>query len=1061
MSIPSTITRLSYATDGVTTVFPVPIQAYQAVDFLVVFCSAAGVESVQELNEHYALAASSSDTPPKWTLTSLIVPPAGGTLQIILDPDQVQLSVYVTGQQLPSSAIQQNLDRLTQMVLRLQDQVNLSIRAPDADPAPSMLLLPAIQRALKYQGFDANGNSIAIAGGTLSASLTRPALGFVEFPVAPSEGSTVQDPLSPWGWPERYGGGVLVGDNTAAINAAFASGFKVDGRGNLYPIANTITNNIAGQVIDDLQVAVTQGFPVGNTVWVVGAGANGCIINNPYKDGGIIGGAAGTACIAGMLMDVQAGRVRINNGSGQHFSNKPVNFDSVNSGDSGIVGFQYQQWSNGDPAWATQANYTGDALTFGRADCFAIAGGGSYLRWAKVGIHVVAGGGTNWIAHAHPYTSTYPNSGVAGATASIDNINIQVDEGASSTHLVDIYQDSGHGDFRSSDVHLSNGQLLQFKGDATGGCQFLDPYVFRFYAAGKAIPYDTDIDMPTAYTASTNTPGGVAQATSFMKFYPESTLNNLASITGLTPGGGTGTLTYVATSNFPPQVNSGFFLNNVAPAGHNKSMAPSSCVAGNFYIIDTLGNTNWAAIGGPITPAAAVGDVFVATGAGSGTGVCREGYIVAGSAQSAGGAGVAIVTVTYLTGTASVGAGGTLQRSWTGNMLGLDCLSGLLPNGSHQRIHAASGRIFVATGNNTAPADTLFSFQSYLQRFQQCGNRQPVIDTFGNQPTGYPYQTKTCGFFGLVAAPFGPVYTAGPPGPAVNLALNLSGTAVGDTGSTNGALSMRTQGTDRMYVDGFSGGVQSVVPATDNYMNVGSISPANKRIATVFCVNAVSVTSGEATKTDIEKSPLGRSFLLRMQGRKYRQKIGGKKITHGTYVYHGTDPPKPAPEGFHPQKNHYEILELQRKVSQYPGPQKEIARFGKLYRIGRTDAEEAAYQADLAAMHRLMHLAHSIVLTAEIEEDLPGVRTHHGAIAEEVRDALLAEGVPLDAYGNPDHAGYLLSDPKDPTSDAHLRYQEIFDPAFLNGYHEHDDMIVGLQGKVAELEAMILKLKGA
>ena len=51
------------------------------------------------------------------------------------------------------------------------------------------------------------------------------------------------------------------------------------------------------------------------------------------------------------------------------------------------------------------------------------------------------------------------------------------------------------------------------------------------------------------------------------------------------------------------------------------SIADESIVTGNAYRILTVGDTNWAAIGGPAN--AAVGDIFTATGAGAGTGTVQ------------------------------------------------------------------------------------------------------------------------------------------------------------------------------------------------------------------------------------------------------------------------------------------------------------------------------------------------------------------------------------------------------------------------------------------------------
>lgn len=179
MTIGSTIpARVSFNCDGVSKSFPIPIQAYQNTDITVVLtlpASAGGGELVLTLNSDYSLASSGTLTPPQWTLTTLatIAYAAGYTLQAFINPVQAQQTNYVQGQAFPSLAVQTNFDRLTQMVQRLQDQVNRCILAPDGDVSPIMQLPRAGLRALTNLGFDALGNvaaSVALASGTLSAS---------------------------------------------------------------------------------------------------------------------------------------------------------------------------------------------------------------------------------------------------------------------------------------------------------------------------------------------------------------------------------------------------------------------------------------------------------------------------------------------------------------------------------------------------------------------------------------------------------------------------------------------------------------------------------------------------------------------------------------------------------------------------------------------------------------------------------------------------------------------------------------------------------------------------
>lgn len=172
--------RVSLACDGVTKIFPINAQAYLDTDFEVILtapASSGGAQTTLVLNSDYSMATSGTDNPPKWTLTTLAVLPyaSGYTLQAIVAPVTDQQTQYVQGQQFPSAAVQENLDRLTQMVQRLADQISRAPHAPDGDLSPAMVLPNSIQRASMVQGFDPYGNVIvydpaALAGVAIAGS---------------------------------------------------------------------------------------------------------------------------------------------------------------------------------------------------------------------------------------------------------------------------------------------------------------------------------------------------------------------------------------------------------------------------------------------------------------------------------------------------------------------------------------------------------------------------------------------------------------------------------------------------------------------------------------------------------------------------------------------------------------------------------------------------------------------------------------------------------------------------------------------------------------------------
>ncbi len=225
MTIGTATARVSFNCNGSTTVFPIPIQAYLASDFEVIHVTAAGASNILNLNSDYTMATSGTLSPTAWTMITTVTYPSGDTLQVILNPTQTQQTQYVQGQQFPSLSLQTNVDRLTQMVLRLQDQINRSLRAPDQDNAPTLLLPAAAARAGTSPYFDSNGNlqvATSIPAGTLSLATIAPILNLNQtsqeaaLSITPSNIS--YEPGNPW----RYGADGTGGANDVAALASAA-----------------------------------------------------------------------------------------------------------------------------------------------------------------------------------------------------------------------------------------------------------------------------------------------------------------------------------------------------------------------------------------------------------------------------------------------------------------------------------------------------------------------------------------------------------------------------------------------------------------------------------------------------------------------------------------------------------------------------------------------------------------------------------------------------------------------------------------------------------------------
>lgn len=262
MTISSAIARVTFSCDGSSSIFPVSMQAYAGSDFLVILDSAAGGTSLV-LNSDYSMAPSGTLQPPLWTMQTTLTYPPGDKLQVILNPTQTQLTQYVQGQAFPSSAVQTNLDRVTQMVLRLQDQVGRSIIVPDIDVSPVMQLPSAAVRANGALVFDASGNSeIGIpVTGTISTSILAPFVGLQQ--TAAEAGLVITNLTYQPGDIRRYGALTTTADNTisiqSAINQALAGGYPVRVPSGTWNYASGLSVTGPIQIIgDDMYTAILR-----------------------------------------------------------------------------------------------------------------------------------------------------------------------------------------------------------------------------------------------------------------------------------------------------------------------------------------------------------------------------------------------------------------------------------------------------------------------------------------------------------------------------------------------------------------------------------------------------------------------------------------------------------------------------------------------------------------------------------------------------------------------------------------------------------------------------------
>lgn len=215
MTVSTTQIRVSYTGDGSSVNFPVPFPFYLITDLLVLQAGSA-------IASGYSVTGGAGNP---GTLTMSVAPGAGVSLQIVLNVPLTQLVNLVDGTAFPSATINQVNDRAVQAELRLNDLIGRSIRAPDGDVSPAMLLPTAAARALLWLAFDAGGNLSLQAGlppgTTLSTAVLAPFLGLGITNAEIAAGVTPSNFSFPPGHVLRYGTNTVPGvtDMTVPLQA--------------------------------------------------------------------------------------------------------------------------------------------------------------------------------------------------------------------------------------------------------------------------------------------------------------------------------------------------------------------------------------------------------------------------------------------------------------------------------------------------------------------------------------------------------------------------------------------------------------------------------------------------------------------------------------------------------------------------------------------------------------------------------------------------------------------------------------------------------------------------
>ena len=159
MTISSTVTKVSFAGNGSTTVFAYSFKIFAATDLEVIIkTDATDVETVQSLTTHYTVSGAGDDSGGNVTFGT--APASGTTVVIRRALALTQGTDYVENDSFGAESHEDALDRLTMLAQQLTEKIDRSLKLPvSADTASIAVTLPA-PVADSYIKWDAAGTAM-------------------------------------------------------------------------------------------------------------------------------------------------------------------------------------------------------------------------------------------------------------------------------------------------------------------------------------------------------------------------------------------------------------------------------------------------------------------------------------------------------------------------------------------------------------------------------------------------------------------------------------------------------------------------------------------------------------------------------------------------------------------------------------------------------------------------------------------------------------------------------------------------------------------------------------
>lgn len=159
-----------FATDGVTTVWPIPFQFLSNDDLVVSLIDAGGDEAALSDGTDYTIAGTGASGTA--SLTRGPADASGSTLRVRRLTTRVQATQYVPNDPFPAAAHEAALDRRALVEQEIDDDIGRTLRLPVGENAP--ILAKAAQRVLSILGFDGAGAFALLNYSTMAAALFTP-----------------------------------------------------------------------------------------------------------------------------------------------------------------------------------------------------------------------------------------------------------------------------------------------------------------------------------------------------------------------------------------------------------------------------------------------------------------------------------------------------------------------------------------------------------------------------------------------------------------------------------------------------------------------------------------------------------------------------------------------------------------------------------------------------------------------------------------------------------------------------------------------------------------------